>query len=109
MAHTTIVIFGFRLELTESELGSLEDRSHPALVSARKVGLQHYWGNFGAPCERYLLFISRLLAKVGDEDKAEISIPADQLPGIFLDVAKRAREAGFPQDLSLMCQFQPDA
>ena len=57
-AATTIAFIGVRFEIrTDEEIDSLERRSHPEIIRARKAGLDHYWGNFAAPGERNLLFV----------------------------------------------------
>jgi hypothetical protein len=109
MASTTIAFVGTRMDVTEDEVHSLEDRSHPAIVQARKGGLDFYWGNFESPNERYFLFIGKRLGKFGLEDLAEVQIPARQLGEIQGEVARRFEQAGISASPMLIVQFQPDA
>jgi hypothetical protein len=108
MASTTIIFFGIRLEPSEDEIERLEDRSHPAILSARKAGLQYYWGNFGAPGESYLLFIGKLLGKLGVEDASELRFGTEQLSQIASEVSSKLSSAGFAEVPVLLSQFQPD-
>lgn len=107
-AATTIAFYGIRLDVGEADLQMLEDRSHPAIVSARKVGLQHYWGNFAEPGERYLLFVGKSLGKLGVEDSTEVRFTLEQLAQVAVDVSSRLSNAGFSGAPSLFVQFQPD-
>jgi hypothetical protein len=108
MSATTIAFYGIRLNLGEDEIEALEDRSHPALLSARKVGLQHYWGNFGAPGESYLLFVGKLLGKLGVEDASELRVDAAQLGQIAAEVSSKLSSEGFSELPALLLQYQPD-
>jgi hypothetical protein len=108
MADTTIAFVGIRLEINEAEIESLEERSHPALVNAKKAGLQHYWGNFGSPGERYFLFLGRLVGKLGVEDSLEVQIDLEQFAHYVADVRDRLVTAGFSTAPSLFLHLQPD-
>ncbi len=108
MASTTVVFFGIRLEPSEDEIEALEDRSHPAILSARKVGLQYYWGNFGSPGELYLLFIGKLLGKLGVEDASRLDFDEEQLSEIAADVTSKLSRAGFSEAPLFLAQFQSD-
>ncbi|HVS34952.1 MAG TPA: hypothetical protein VMS17_05180 [Gemmataceae bacterium] len=109
MADTTIAFFGIRLEVCDDDLEALELRSHRAVVNAKKAGLEHYWGNFGAPGERYLLFVGKPLGKLGVEDSTEIRVSPEQFVQIATDVAGRLVKAGFSDTPSLFLQFQADS
>lgn len=109
MAATTIVFYGIRLNVAEDEIESLEERSHTAVVVARKAGLDHYWGNFDAPGERYYLFLGKLFGKLGEEDSKEALVTSADFSNTAADVDDRLSKAGFSQTPSLYLQFQPDA
>ena len=108
MAATSVVFFGVRTPLNDADLESLEDRSHPLISSAKRCGLDHYWGNFGAPGERYFLFLGRRIAKLGVEDSAAVQIGADEMVQIVSEVTDRLRQCGISDPPSLFAQFQPD-
>jgi hypothetical protein len=108
MADTAVVFFGVRLEVGEFEIELLENRSHSAVLNAKKEGLQHYWGNFGGPGERYYLFVGKSLARLGVEDSSEVSINAREFDQIATDVSNRLSRAGFSEVPLLYLQFQPD-
>ena len=108
MADTTIAFFGIRRELSENEIETLEDRSHPAISQSRIVGLEHYWGNFGSPGERYLLFIGKSVGKIGIEDSLEAELTADVFGQLMSDVSRRLSQAGYSAVPKLFLQLQPD-
>jgi hypothetical protein len=108
MASTTIAFYGVRFRPSEAEIGALEDRSHAAVLAARKAGLQYYWGNFGMPGESYFLFVGKLLGKLGDEDGSELRFDPERLSEIAAEVSGKLSMAGFPERPALLLQFQPD-
>lgn len=108
MSSTTIAFYGIRLEVSEVEIESLEDRSHTAITRARKAGLQYYWGNFGVPAESYLLFVGKLLGNLGVEGVNEVRATAEDLSRIAADVTSKLTEAGFHEVPALIIQYQPD-
>lgn len=108
MADTTIAIYGIRLEIDEVEIEALEDRSHTAIVNARKAGLQYYWGNFASPDERYYLFIGKILGILGVENSYEVKFGLQQLQSIESEVSTKLVEAGLREKPSFLLQFQPD-
>ncbi len=109
MADTTIVFYGIRQEVGDDDLDELESRSHPMQIAAKKVGLESYWGNFAAPAERYLLFVGKLLGKLGAEDRMEIQINADDFANIAKAVDTKLGDAGISEIASLHLDYQPDA
>lgn len=107
-AEASLAFFGIRYEVSEDEIEALEERSHPGLVAARKIGLKHYWGNFGAPGEQYLLFVGASLGVIGVEGANEVQLPADQLSHIIADTTTKLRRAGFLEQPALYFQRQPE-
>ena len=107
-AATAIAFYGIRLTIREDELSALEDRSHPALLNARKAGLQHYWGKFGGDPDSYYLFIGKLLGKIGVEDAIELRIDIHELVQSDPEVSRKLSDAGFSEAPTLLFQFQPD-
>jgi hypothetical protein len=108
VSSTTLVFFGLRFEIADDEIEALERRSHPAIVMSIKFGLDHYWGNFGSPAEQYFLFIGRLLAKLGVEDRAELQIDFEALSTTVRDVSSLLMKARISELPRLYMQFQPD-
>lgn len=108
MANTTIVFYGIRLEVSDDDLDALESRSHPMQIAAKSAGLESYWGNFAAPNERYLLFIGKLLGKLGVEDRMEVQITADEFANTAKAVSAKLSNAGVSEAASLYLDYQPD-
>lgn len=75
-------------------------------IAAKKVGLESYWGNFSAPNEKYLLFVGKLLGKLGVEDRMEIQIDADDLAMTVKSVSSKLNDARISETalLHLSCQ-----
>jgi len=108
MADTTIVFYGMRIEISVDELDILESRKHPLQIVAKKVGLESYWGNFAAPNEKYLLFVGKLLGKLGFEDLKEIQIHEEKLAKIAKEVSAKLIDAGISHTAFLYLEHQPD-
>ena len=108
MADTTIVLYGMRVEISADELDILESRKHPLQIVAKKVGLESYWGNFATPNEKYLLFIGKLLGKLGVENLNGIKIPEEKLAKIANEVSAKLIDAGISHTAFLYLEHQPD-
>lgn len=108
MAATTIAFYGVLLKPSEEELESLENRSHPVILNAKKASLQYYWGNFGGDGELYLLFVGKLLGKLGVEDASELHLDGEQLANIAAEVSSKLASAGFTETPTFCLRFQPD-
>jgi hypothetical protein len=108
MPGSVIAFFGLRLSVGEDEIESLEMRSHRIIQESRKIGLQHYWGNFGLPGETYFLFVGRLVAKIGPEDSSEVRVTELQLAEMASLVTSKLLEIGLTDPPSFILQFQPD-
>src|SRR5947209_19965588 len=72
-ASACIAFYGLRFDIRPDEIAALESRSDPRMVAARKAGLKHYWGNFGAPGEHYFLFVGYQLGTLGPENSPEVA------------------------------------
>ena len=105
----TVVFYGVRFELAEDEIPALEERSDPRLVSARRNGLKHYWGNFGAPGERWYLFVGAKLGILGPEGASDVMLDGRDLEGLIKDTNSRLRDGGFTGVSKLYIQWQSDA
>lgn len=108
MAATTIASFGIRFSVGEDEIEALEVRSHPAIMAARKAGLDYYWGNFDPPGECYYLFLGKVFGKIGLEDSRELNFTAVEFSQTAAVVSGQLSDAGFTQTPSFYLQFQPD-
>lgn len=108
MADTTIVFCGVRLNLDENSIDQLESRSHPVLVAAKQAGLEYYWGTFGYPDEKYLLFVGKMIGKFGAEDRTELRVGVSDFAQIADVVAEKLIVAGIFEAALLHVHYQPD-
>ena len=108
-ADACVTYYGIRYEVSADAITTLETRCDARVVAARKIGLKTYWGNFGAPGERYLLFIGAELGVLGPENHAEIRLGSVDLQKIIDDTSAKLRSAGFAGDAQLYLQWKADA
>jgi hypothetical protein len=79
-ADACLAFYGLRFEVRSEEIEGLEMRSDPRVLATRKVRLKHYWANFGAQGERYLLFVGAQLGVLGPECTFNGCRISDQAP-----------------------------
>lgn len=108
MADTTIVVYGIRREISENDVDSLETKSHPIQIDARRVGLDIYWGNFAFPMEKNLLFVGKIIGKIGIENNSDVCINTDNLLAIDIAISRAFQVAGIHDLPSLHIVYQPD-
>jgi hypothetical protein len=109
-ADSTIVFFGLRFPTSDSELGSLQQRTDPRIVRAREHQLAHWWGSFSLDDinEQSYLFVGSLIGNIGHEGKYEICLGTDDLNALIETTRKKLGEAGFDGESRLYIQFEPD-
>ena len=107
-ANACVVFYGLRYEIGANEIEALETRSDARIQAARKVGLKHYWANFGLPGERYLLFVGAKLGVLGVENLAEVSLRLADLYEGFESTKNKLSAAGLPGEPALYLQWLPD-
>jgi hypothetical protein len=107
-SESTIAFYGVRLKITDEEITSLEERSHPLLVKARQNGLKYYWGNFASKGNEYLLFIGDKLGILGFENDREVHFSLDELMIRVSDTNARLQCAGIVERAMLYLEWQPD-
>jgi len=108
-AASCVIFYGLRYEISSFEIEKLEARSDERVANARKVGLNSYWGNFGAPGERYLLLMGAQIAILGPENQAEVQISDSEFEAIVGSVRAKLAAAGFQGSPQLHIQWQGDA
>jgi hypothetical protein len=108
-ADACIAFYGLRFEIRADEIEALENRTDSRMLAAKKVGLKHYWGNFGAPGDRYLLFVGAQLAKLGPENSPELAQSSRDLQAIMESTKVKLEAAGLRGEPSFYLQWQPDA
>lgn len=107
-APICIAFYGIRFELGQSEIEPLEERSDQRLVAARKNGLKHYWGNFGIPGEKWLLFIGASLGEFGVEGQPDAEFDKQALQSLMAETESKLLLAGFNQVPKFYFQWQED-
>jgi hypothetical protein len=106
---TFIAYFGLRFEIRSEEIESIELRSDPRVVAARKAGLKYYWGNFGGGLqERFLLFIGYQIGILGAENSQEVSLSLHDAESSFNTARRKLAEAGFAEIPGIHLCWQPD-
>ncbi len=108
-ADACVAFYGLRFEVGRDEIEGLESRSDARLVAVRKAGLKHFWANFAAPGERYLLFVGAQLAILGPENESELVLPSHDLQTLMESTKTKLQAAGLSGDPSLYFQWEPDA
>lgn len=107
-SDTFIAYFGLRFEIDPDEVEGLELRADSRIKAARKVGLEYYWGNFGGPQERFLLFVGVQLAILGDENSEEAQFHLSEMTSLFDVTKKSLGRAGLLGEPALHLRWQPD-
>jgi hypothetical protein len=104
-----LFFYGLRFDVAERELELLENRTHPAIQAVRNVGLQHYWGNFAEPGEKYLLFVGANLGIVGLENSQERRIEDAELNRCIQETQQKLKQTGLSGTPALHVQWMPDS
>jgi hypothetical protein len=104
----SVVFYGIRIDIQETEIEALEDRSDYRLVAARKNGLSNYWGNFASSGEKWFLFIGASLGVFGLEGLSDAQFGKESLQDIMIETQKNLRQAGFAENPRLYIQYQPN-
>jgi hypothetical protein len=107
-SESTIVFYGIRLEISDGELDSLEERTHPLLVTARQNGLKHYWGNFALKGSKYVLLIGDRLGVFGLENEKSLQISLPELATRAAETDDRLQRCGITEPARLLLEWQPD-
>lgn len=109
-ADVVTIYYGIRFQVVEStELQQLRIGKHPLARLARKVGLDHYWGNFSMGGDDfYVLYVGTKLGEFGHEGLPELELSDERLGKIQRDTKKKLAQAGFSLIPALLAQFEPD-
>lgn len=109
-ADSCVVYYGVRYQVTdETELEQLSARAHPLMEAAKRVGLQHYWGNFSMDGGEYqLLLVDREIGVFGLEGLGERELADAEFQEIMQDTRERLQHGGFSLTPALQIQFEPD-
>jgi hypothetical protein len=107
-ASSCVAFYGLRYDVRPEQIEALEGKSDIRLVAARRVGLKYYWGNFGAPGERWVLFIGARLGVLGAEDQGEVQLGGEELLKLMRDTEAKLSRAGFEGPPSLFLHWQSE-
>jgi hypothetical protein len=108
-ADVCILYYGLRFEVLPQEIESLETRSDWRIVAAKKAGLKYYWGNFGVPEERYLLFIGAQIGVFGSENQTELHLSDSEFTNVVNSVRPKLTLAGLEGSPQLYVHWQTDS
>ncbi|MEQ1646827.1 MAG: hypothetical protein ABL959_25455 [Pyrinomonadaceae bacterium] len=109
-ADSVTIFYGIRFQIEDkAEIDKLLIAKHPLVRAGKKVGLNHYWGNFSRDGgEYYLLYIGTEIGTFGHEGSSDIEISDDRFARIQRDTRKKIAKAGFSLVPSFFAQFEPD-
>src|SRR5215813_8647008 len=96
-ADSTHFFYGVRYQVSDaSEVHQLQNGEHLLIKSAKKVGLQTFWGNFDLEGgSYYLLYVGRHISTVGYEGVSDLELTDTQLARIQLDTRRKLSDGGF--------------
>lgn len=104
-----VAYYGLRFEVDADDIDGLEHRTDSRITAAGKAGLRHYWGNFGAPGERYLLFVGEQLAVMGSENDLEVEIRTEKLTALIETTRAKLISAGLCGEPALHLRWEASA
>jgi len=109
-ADSTLVFYGVRYTLSESEIEPIEERSDPRQQLARRYKLNSWFDRFATEggSEQYYLFIGESLCSMGYEGKFEAWASRERLVTIMDRVEENLAQAGISLMPRLYIQFHPD-
>jgi hypothetical protein len=108
-ASACIVFYGVRHEASPEEVEALlEGSSIDLIVSAKRVGLDVYWANFGGEAERFLVFVGKRVGSFGIEDLQSRSVTHAELDAMAAKVQASLKEAGIVGPVALHCEWEAD-
>ncbi len=107
-AASSLIFYGIRFDVAQSDIEALEQRIHPWIVKARSVGLNFYWENVGGLSPRYLFFIGRKIGIIGVENETEMIISESELVLKMAEVNAKLKAVGYSEDPKLYFQLIPD-
>ena len=109
MADCVTVFFGIELRFNEDQVEMLEQRTHPAFAAARRTRLDIYWDDYELPNGQCVLFVGRLLGKLGVENDLQLRLTPQEFGAISSQVPRQLAESGFQGDPLLLCRLCPDS
>ena len=107
-AESFVVYFGLRFALDPDEVESLELRSDPRILAARKARLDYHWGNFGGLDAKYLLYVGYELGVFGVENSIETRFTGEDLQAIMEQTKAALIETGLNGNPELHLAYEPD-
>lgn len=107
-AEATIAFLGVCYHISNGEVTSLEERSHPLLVQARQNALKTYWGTFGVKGDKVLLFVGERLGILGLENDHQLRLSVRELAKRIEDTKEKLQRSGIEEEPVLHLAWQPD-
>jgi hypothetical protein len=109
-AEGFVVYYGLRWDIRqddEATVQALERREDQRIQSARRHGLETYWGRTEEE-ERFFLFVGKELGCFGREGQNSAQVKDEELLRVLDETKRKLKAAGFLGLPALHCQFEPD-
>lgn len=106
---TCVIFYGVRFSVSGPEIEALEERSHSTQQAAKRVGLKHYWGRFGASGDEYYSFVGATLGLLGIENSLEVRLSDGDLRKLLDDTKAKLKDSGLTGEPAFYAQWMPDA
>lgn len=107
-AESVVIYYGLKFPVREEEVKALQKEEHSYQVTARKLGLDCYWGDFSIYEEEYCVFIGKEIGRMGAEYDWNQEISEPELARVIKTTKATLKEAGFKEEPKLLMHFQPD-
>lgn len=104
------VCYGIRWEVDgtgDEEVGRLERREDPRILTARKHGLNHWWGETTEE-GRYFLLVGTVIGKFGWEGNHSARLGDAEAERVMEQTKRKLQSAGFDGEPAWYFQFEPD-
>jgi hypothetical protein len=102
------IYYGLKFPVKEEEVKALQKKEHSYQVTARKLGLDCYWGDFSAFEYEYCVFIGKEIGRVGTEYDWNQEISEPELASAIETTKAILKKAGFKEEPKLLVHFQLD-
>ncbi len=102
------IYFGLKFPVKEEEIKALQKKEHSYQITARKLGLDCYWGDFSPFVDEYYVFIGKEIGRLGCEEEWNKEVSEAELVRSIETTKATLKGAGFKEKPKLLMHFQPD-
>jgi hypothetical protein len=107
-AEYVVIYYGLKFPVSEGEVKTLLKKAHPYQITAKKFGLDCYWGDCSAYTYDYHVFIGKEVGTIGCEYDWNREISDFEMMKIMEDVKASLKKAGFTEEPRFLMHFAPD-